>query len=407
MNNIVKAADLRPYNLGNGKDKTLPSGPVIHWPELYAERRHHKNREFTQRFVPVTCGGCLKKRPIRIEYVRQSTYDGRCPKCRRKKYSGDITLHTGSVVHADEMQGSHVPVTCARCVELGNPNPKQLACRSLLSRPDYTGYCFNCAHGERTGDEMHLSGAIIHWSERESGVPKRMAKIAFTCCGCKQKGFTDAKTLLKENWAGLCSECRSRRGSHNRKSYEGERPLGRVLNERHPEDVNKIGVQCKLCGQINFFTKKMIYDPDFLGCCRTHGRLEIAMALQNVIETGNGQKNGGAEKRKRGRTPKPPEVKKAELQQRRVEFENKVRELGTSLPQHEITRSVIAGEYASDDGEIPDDSTITKWVQEFYGKEFSVPAAVNQILARSRINTDSSRENKSAELNSRSVKINR
>jgi hypothetical protein len=119
------------------------------------------------------------------------------------------------------------------------------------------------------------------------------------------------------------------------------------------------------------------------------------------------QKDEATEKRGRGRAPKPPEVKQAEIERRKAKFEDKVRELGTRLSRHEITRAIIADEYADDRGDIPEESTVGKWVREFYGKGVSVPAAVNQILDRGRINTAFNRENKSAELNSRSEKINR
>jgi hypothetical protein len=126
-----------------------------------------------------------------------------------------------------------------------------------------------------------------------------------------------------------------------------------------------------------------------------------------MVGNGGGQKNGLQKKRGRGRIPTPPEVKRAELERRRADFEHKIRALGERLNQHEITRAIIANEYADDRGEIPEDSTVGKWVREFYGEGVSVPAAVNQILNGSRINTGFVRENNSADLNSRSEKINR
>jgi hypothetical protein len=266
-------------------DPPLPNGSIRHWSEFYVARTHHKNRDFSQGFVPVTCGGCGLKRPVRIECVRRKNYDGRCPKCRLKKYTSDVILPIGSIIHITELEGNRVPVTCVKCLEDGRPNAKRMRSRNVLSLRGYTGYCHDCGNGTRRGNEEHPSGTVIHWSERETGVPINKAKVAFTCHGCNQKSFTDTKTVLRTDWSGLCLECRLLHGAHNRKSYERELPSGsKVLNMRAPADVNKLGVKCGLCGEVNFFTKKMIRYPDFLGYCRNHKRHEIALLLQNKTQ---------------------------------------------------------------------------------------------------------------------------
>src|SRR4051812_12350384 len=90
-------------------------------------------------------------------------------------------------------------------------------------------------------DEKHLSGAFIHWSEREAGVPR---KVAFTCRGCHEKSFAWYSTVRSKNWLGLCQSCgrKHKRSSPRKFSNEEEHASGAFIHwsEREPEELSKI-----------------------------------------------------------------------------------------------------------------------------------------------------------------------
>jgi hypothetical protein len=193
-------------------------------------------------------------------------------------------------------------------------------------------------------------------------------------------------------WSELCSDCLEERGHIDR--FVGWKLASSGTKVYFPDDKDAPArIHYRLCGCEKDISRNNAINSymDYRAACRKHA----GQILDSHAQNGNGHVNAVAEKRGRGRTPKPPEVKQAELERRKAEFEYKIRELGKSLPRHAITRAAIADEYAGDDGEIPEESTIGKWVREFYGRGVSVPAAVDHILTGSHINSESDREIKS------------
>lgn len=244
----------------------------------------------------------------------------------------------------------------------------------------------------RHGDLPHHSGSVAHWDERDKENPHWYLLV--TCFNCGHDKFVHKQTLLNPSWHGLCPDCLKQHGSLTRRIGDEVTPSGAIIHwdERDPNDSGRALVTCSKC-RIN---KEMMVvssgnKKTSKFYCKTCRRDEGSARLNALW----GAAKGNVEKRGRGRIPKPPEVKKTEIDRRKAEFENKVRLLGEKYEPHEIIRSVIADEYADENGEIPDDSTVSKWVLEFYGRGVSVPAAVRQILAGSRVNTDFDRENKS------------
>lgn len=364
------ARTVEPARAVGASDVTLPNGSVCHWSGQYSVRTQHARRSFLQWFVPVTCGGCSSRRPVRIEYVRRAGYDGRCQKCRLKKHLGDVVLATGSVIHASERRGSRVPVTCALCVENGNPRPKRLLSVSCLSIPSYTGYCHDCANGKREGDEEHRSGAVIHWSERDGAPITKHSKVAFTCRECRGKDFTDTKTVQRETWLGLCDECYDRAPAHNRKAGDVELATGSVIHydRRHPDTRERIEVECGLCHEPNYFWKGSIRQADFTGYCPKHKSGEIVALLLAKAQVGNGPKDVGA----------------AKVEAERSEFEGIVGELLKTLPAHRVKRPRIAAAYDLRRGtrEPMDPSNITKIVGRCYPRGTTVEDAVAMVAKK-------------------------
>jgi hypothetical protein len=271
----------------------------------------------------------------------------------------------------------------------------------------------------------HASGAIFLLGIPDPEKPAS-PRAQFICAnfvnnkGCPLpdgKSYYWVSTLYDPKWHGFCRACakvwlrNQGRPTTDPILYGWPEtpggppglPLAQILYSQ--EGVRGVPVKylggCR-CAHTVFMTRRSVKtqvllhrngQKEFSKRCR--GCFFNPEALLEQAQNSNGQNNEVAEKRGRGRAPKPPEVKQAEIERRKAEFEAKVRELGKRLPQHEITRAIIADEYANDDGEIPEDSTVGKWVREFYGSGVSVPAAVGRILNGTCINTDFVRENNS------------
>jgi hypothetical protein len=251
---------------------------------------------------------------------------GFCQRCQLKKFFGDVVLPSGTKYLFSERSAEGVPVVCGKCG--GRRVVKNGSVRS--DRPD--GFCHGCASGEFSGDELHLSGAIIHWSKRE---PDSKFRVAFTCAGCGAEHFTWGTHIRsRKKWSGLCVDCRQRRGSYNRKKEETTLGSGSVVlyQQRKPGDIKKVAVRCGVCSSENFFTRTAIAAKGFTGYCRAHTHVEIALAFQS--QDGNGQKNGDTEKKH----PGPEKGFNAKI------TEEKVREafksLGCYAPQERIAEKI-------------------------------------------------------------------
>lgn len=358
-------------------------------------------------------------RARRVRWVAQ----GRCATCgKSREKSGTATLCDACATDMRARQKGRQTQRIAQglCVDCGQPNngtarcdtcaEKQYALNKKISRRWFEQGV--CPWHKTEMRKLPRCPACLYKTEEQSlsfrGLmpPPQAGDRLEACVGCE-----DCGRVYHEG--GSYSAPRHRQGMERNDEHVGAEGAGvwllyslgkdeqdgiLALYERCsiPDDPC-VGPIAKGTADWYLWLRRAGRDDEVSGICWEHSRDPVALSERVAAksQSGDGQKNEGAEKRGRGRTPKSPEVKQAELTRRKAEFEDKIRELGRRLEPYEITRAIIADEYASDDGEIPDDSTVSKWVLEFYGKGVSVPAAVNRILAGSRINIDFERENKS------------
>ncbi len=220
-----------PNNLGH--DLTLSSGSIIHWSRLEGEH------------VPVTCGICLnersaKKESIQSNYTSKKRTKGFCPHCRHKKYFNDEKLSTKSTIHWWERSGKRIPVTCGRC------GIKRLVFDGKCGEDKFTGFCHDCGVGKRTKDELHPSGATIHWGDRHIGKKQR---VAFSCANCGERDFTWAVEIRYRDWHGLCSKHAPDRRREKKYDQDEMLPSGATIHFGSPDPGNprNVPISC-VCG---------------------------------------------------------------------------------------------------------------------------------------------------------------
>jgi hypothetical protein len=301
-----------------------PWGTIIHWPEIKHIFLTNVSKPYYQWRVPVTCGVCGKRRECRLYRVTEVEalseenlsdpkgyqYTGICRDSGHpRKYFGDQTLPSGSVIHWSKREKGKVPITCGKCKQERFANDQSGSLTGKRLRDEYKGYCSSCARNELNIDEIHPSGSIIHWGERETGLPKNSAKVKITCHGCGQKKFVRVtfNKQIRNEWSGLCSDCIRKRPSPKKFTHDEHLPSGSVIHwsERDPSNRNRIMVTCGLptCGKKHLTHIQQTEgqrSKNFTGFCPKHNLVEIALLLQNKL--GNEvQKNGSTEKRKRGR----------------------------------------------------------------------------------------------------------
>ncbi|HEX7318666.1 MAG TPA: hypothetical protein VF297_32455 [Pyrinomonadaceae bacterium] len=97
------------------------------------------------------------------------------------------------------------------------------------------------------GDEIHPSGSVIHWDERNPN--DRYYGIAVTCRQCKGKSFINKQSIRNSSWKGLCSECLSQPGALFKLSGDEWVPSGAIIhwNERDPDNPGRAQVTCSKC----------------------------------------------------------------------------------------------------------------------------------------------------------------
>jgi hypothetical protein len=100
----------------------------------------------------------------------------------------------------------------------------------------------------RTGDEIHPSGTIVHWDERQP--PQG---VAITCHHCGRKRFTHCTNVRSEKWSGLCHECLQAGRRLNKYPANGELPTGSFVHWDEPvlvaDDGRHAWVTCGICRQ--------------------------------------------------------------------------------------------------------------------------------------------------------------
>jgi hypothetical protein len=163
----------------------------------------------------------------------------------------------------------------------------------------------------RFGDELHPSGSLIHWSERD---PKNVRRVAFTCRGCKEKAFVWAIEASKDNWCGLCRKCFLREGNYRKAKRDVTAPSGSVVlfSQTDPTEPDKVTVVCGLCGERRKHPRASILvmlrrkGSDWTGYCQRHyyNAGEMLALMQKKV----GQASGGAQQESEKKKPGPDPV---------------------------------------------------------------------------------------------------
>jgi transcription elongation factor Elf1 len=318
---VAKAAILK--KTPKSEQELKPWRTIIHWPEIKHTYLTNVNKPYYQWRVPVTCGVCGKRRECRLYRVtevevlseenladpKRYKYTGICrDKGHARKYFEDQVLPSSSIIYWSRRAEGEVPIRCGKCrkerfvKEAGG----HLSGKSLSE--EYKGYCQACAKNERIGDQVHPSGATIHWSEREDSTKRRKQKVAITCHSCNQRCFKWVNShLTSADWMGLCSDCLSRRPSPKKFTHDERLPSGSVIHwsERALNNRNRIMVTCGLpnCGEKHLTHIQQTEgnrSKNFTGFCTKHTLAEIALLLQNNLRHGSEKKNDTTEKRRRG-----------------------------------------------------------------------------------------------------------
>lgn len=276
----------RDYAHKNDKaaDEKLPSGSIIHWTERERSRG-----------VPVTCGGCGKKR-FMLSPTREAR-TGLCIPCGRRRHTSDKQLASGSIVHwaeRDPDNSRRTMITCGGC------GLKRFAC------PTKTGLCWSChrsASRVKVEDEKLPSNSIIHWGERN---PSNRKRAMITCggCGVKREGGIPKEKDRHGLLVGLCEECERKARTKNQNKKDGldeKLPSGSIIHwgEADPKNPNRAPVSCCICGKKRVTTVQK--RKGWTGICFEHrGAASLLAIIETATQNSNGQKNGSAEKKQRG-----------------------------------------------------------------------------------------------------------
>jgi hypothetical protein len=269
------------------------------------------------------CDDLHHVRPVDIE---RREWSGRCDRCRDRARFNWVKLSGGGWARRDYEDPAKGWVICPACMghrHMHIPSGKNLEAMS--------GRCPQCASfgsRTRTGERPHKSGALLLEDDRDSSRPRD--KAAFLCANREQhppdrptKSYAWFSQFDDNEWHGLCDPCLGERatGKNGRRSttdlplHDDPRDptgLGTVILYSQG-DAREVPVKFRGCGQLHQprLTRGAISSMlsahksgkrRFPPLCRTHffdsdARLELA---QSEAQTGNGQNNGSAAKRRRG-----------------------------------------------------------------------------------------------------------
>lgn len=162
-------------------------------------------------------------------------------------FKSEVLLN-GSVVHWGECDPADPSrrrrkVACGRCGEDRFARPFAQS----KSHPRWSGFCTRCSYasGRKHGDELHASGTIIHWNERDPEAPAERTKI--TCHYCGRNVFDSIKGIRGPRWSGRCFECRQTAARTGDESL----PSGSIIHwgETDSAHPRARGVTCGRCGE--------------------------------------------------------------------------------------------------------------------------------------------------------------
>lgn len=345
------------------KDETLkPSTSEVLWTKhrrVAAADGEHMRRRWC---VPVICGRCKKERDVPVltglSRDRELASDdlkrmgagagecaGYCRACWLKYFRRDLKLPDESEVFFSEWNENGLPVFCGAC-----KTKNAAECDPPASYEEFTLPCPSCNH--LIGMVEHPSGARVLWLDRKAAEPHLLTlqrKVAFICAHCGGKHYTFAHNTTLPTWRGRADECK--RGAGDPKAVIDDMSLVETRSRIHYSQRKgaRVPVICGLClfshnvEKVNWFSFDYTRFDGFTGYCRPHPRREIAAALRALAQKDNGHKNGGAEKRGRGRQPKATEVKTDEARQLLARISSTITKLKTEgAKRSDVTSNYVA-----------------------------------------------------------------
>ncbi|MDQ3687530.1 MAG: hypothetical protein M3430_18295 [Acidobacteriota bacterium] len=203
----------------------------------------------------------------------------------------DETMSTGSIIHWAERDKERVPITCGVCAV-----KRPVRIRRGERRLRFTGLCFDCSHPKHTEEETHHSGTIIHWAARDSTDPNnKNHRITITCHGCKRKSFNWAQSIRHPDWSGLCHNCIRHRVRPKKYFHDAVLPSGSIIHwgERDSSNSNRVAVTCGVCGRKRLIFRQAFHNiqQKWTGFCQGHTRVEVASHFLSLAREAQGQSN--------------------------------------------------------------------------------------------------------------------
>ncbi len=201
---------------------------------------------------------------------------------------------------------NRVPFTCGGC---GRESSVPAASKS---RPTWAGLCVPCVRRrfsrKFTADEMHPSGTVIHFAEREGG---NLNRVAITCHRCSRKSFNWFSWVKDPRWRGLCNACTSELGKESpQKVVQDEKlPSGSTIHWSGRGD-KYVPVTCALgshrwdCSLNVIRTLRYKYKRQgqaWPGYCPTHRRNTAALTALLIEQAQQRAFSATAGTQKRGR----------------------------------------------------------------------------------------------------------
>jgi hypothetical protein len=308
-------------------------GSIIHWLEItvvYVVYPSFTSRGLFRWVVPVTCGACQKRRDAKVydmnptgrltrDCLRSPQYDytrfgytGLCRSCLKRINKANTPYPDGTQIYHEERTKDGLPVFCGECKTRGFLN-----CGLSETLHDKRWPCPSC--GEVLGKWLHKeSGATVYWLKRKKD---ERNYVEFDCAVCGDQFYCKDELPRRSVWVGMCPDCWQK--EHPRaikttkplpgssKGIEFKKRFGEAKPKRGRKNNlwgRNVTLPCPIpgCGKENDFHFESTRREGFLPLCKSgngkkgHTLNEVASFLLIQPQNGNGQKNGGTEKKHRG-----------------------------------------------------------------------------------------------------------
>ncbi len=168
----------------------------------------------------------------------------------------DQTLPSGSIVHWSDQQSD---LTNRRAkVTCGHCG--QIRSVTIPRGSKWTGLCLKCVK-LRNQDEVLSTGSIVHWHERDPDSNKR---AMVTCGKCMQKRMTTLQLHKdRRRFTGFCFQC-----AHAVRTSDEHLSTGSIIHwgQRDPSNCMRVTVTCGRCKQKRMTTPQLSKE-DWSGFC--------------------------------------------------------------------------------------------------------------------------------------------